>query len=177
MYRVRRMTVADIPQVTELERDAFPEQQPPTNFRRELEDRLGRYLVLEDDADPGTLLGYAGMWMVVDEAHLIAIGVRTAYRGRGLGELLLIAALKLAIEEGAESMLLEVRVSNRTAQRLYEKYGFRWVGVRRRYYPDNNEDAYLMTVDGLAGEEAQARFARLVAAHRQRLGQYELALR
>lgn len=178
MYRVRRMTSDDIPQALEMEHDAFPEQVPPTNFKRELEHRLSRYLVLDDPGDPhAPLPGYAAVWMVIDESHLISIGVRAAERGKGLGELLLIAALTLAIDEGAESMLLEVRVSNTAAQKLYEKYGFKRVGVRRRYYPDNNEDAYLMNAEKLTGEEAQQRLAALIAAHKERFGPYVLALR
>lgn len=178
MYRVRRAATSDIPQLLELEHDAFPEQVPPTNFTRELEHRLSRYLVLDDPgALDAPLFGYAAVWMVIDESHLISIGVRTAWRGFGLGELLLIAALTLALDEGAESMLLEVRVSNTAAQQLYQKYGFRKVGVRRRYYPDNNEDAFLMNADRLTGDEEQQRLAALIAAHQARIGPYVLALR
>ncbi|MDQ3044755.1 MAG: ribosomal protein S18-alanine N-acetyltransferase, partial [Chloroflexota bacterium] len=80
------------------------------------------------------LIGFAGMWIVFDEAHITTIGVDPAHRGRGLGELLLVALVDDAIRRGANSMTLEVRVSNEAAQSLYRKYGFSVRGVRRRYY-------------------------------------------
>ncbi len=173
MYGVRPMTAADIPQVIEIELDAFPETRHPTDYRRELANKLARYLVLFETADgeeDQRLVGYAGLWFIVDEAHLLSIGVRTAYRRQGLGELLLLAGIDLALSRGAEMMTLEVRISNLGAQALYEKYGFVRVGRRRGYYPDNNEDAFLMTVQKLSAEPYQARLDALRTAHVQRLG-------
>jgi ribosomal-protein-alanine N-acetyltransferase len=88
--------------------------------------------------------GFAGMWTVFDEAHITTIGVDPAYRGRGLGELLLVTLLDEAVRRGANWLTLEVRVSNEVAQRLYRKYGFGIHSTRRRYYSDNGEDAYIM---------------------------------
>ncbi|MCX6022717.1 MAG: ribosomal protein S18-alanine N-acetyltransferase [Chloroflexi bacterium] len=178
MIRVRPMVSADIPQVIAIEQDAFPEDDPPTDFQRELDHPIAHYLVLEDDAQPEAdrLLGYTGIWVVLDEAHLMSIGVRTLLRGRGLGELLLIATLDLAIEEGARQMFLEVRVSNVAAQTLYRKYGFVKVGIRRRYYPDNNEDALLMHVNGLTDEDSMRHRQELKRAHAERRSPYEVAL-
>ena len=82
---------------------------------------------------------------MVDQAHIVAIAVREAYRGLGLGELLLAEAVDLAMENHQESVTLEVRKSNLVAQGLYEKYRFLKVGVRKRYYSDNHEDAIIMT--------------------------------
>ena len=90
------------------------------------------------------IVGFAGMWTMFDEAHITTIGVEPEQRGRGLGELLLVALADEAIRRGAEWMTLEVRVSNEQAQGLYRKYGFSVQGVRKRYYSDNNEDAYIM---------------------------------
>jgi ribosomal-protein-alanine N-acetyltransferase len=84
------------------------------------------------------------MWIVFDEAHITTIGVDPPYRGRGFGELLLLALIDEAVRRGANWMTLEVRVSNTIAQDLYRKYGFAIQGVRRRYYSDNDEDAYVM---------------------------------
>jgi ribosomal-protein-alanine N-acetyltransferase len=93
----------------------------------------------------GRILGYAGMWLMVDEAHITTIAVRTAWRRRGFGELLLVSLVDAARDMGISRMTLEVRVSNESAQNLYDKYGFERRGTRPRYYSDNNEDAYIMT--------------------------------
>lgn len=93
----------------------------------------------------GAVLGYAGMWLMVDEAHITTIAMREAHRGHGFGELLLVSLIHEAQALHISRMTLEVRVSNEAAQRLYRKYGFSQQGVRPRYYSDNNEDAYIMT--------------------------------
>jgi ribosomal-protein-alanine N-acetyltransferase len=90
------------------------------------------------------IAGFAGMWQLYDEAHITTIGIDAPYRGRGLGEALLLRLLDESIRRGANMLTLEVRISNEGAIRLYEKYGFSVHGVRPRYYSDNGEDAYLM---------------------------------
>jgi ribosomal-protein-alanine N-acetyltransferase len=109
------------------------------------------------------------MWILYDEAHITTIGVSPEYRGRGLGELLLIDVFEQAVARNAEWVTLEVRVSNSSAQALYEKYGFTRQGVRRRYYSDNGEDAYIMWSASLRLPEYRARFAELSARLRERL--------
>ncbi|MGH2531923.1 MAG: ribosomal protein S18-alanine N-acetyltransferase [Thermomicrobiales bacterium] len=88
--------------------------------------------------------GFAGMWIMYDEAHITTIGVDLIHRGQRLGELLLVVLIEEAISRGATWLTLEVRVSNEVAQRLYRKYGFGVQGTRRRYYSDNGEDANIM---------------------------------
>lgn len=117
----------------------------------------------------GTVIGYAGMWLMVDEAHITTIAVRAAWRGRGLGELLLASLVESAIGMGAERITLEVRVSNESAQNLYRKYGFRQEGLRRRYYSDNNEDAYIMTTGDVQSLDYRQTFERLLDSLRTRL--------
>ncbi len=111
----------------------------------------------------GELLGFAGMWVMLDEAHITTICVRQAARGRGLGELLLASLIELAMELGCRRVTLEVRVSNTVAQNLYRKYGFRIEGVRRHYYSDNGEDAYIMWSEPLDDPAFQQRFQALKA--------------
>ena len=111
------------------------------------------------------ILGFAGMWILYDEAHITTIGVDPRYRGRGLGELLLIDLYDEALRRGAGWLTLEVRVSNTAAQELYRKYGFTVQGTRRRYYSDNNEDAYIMWSRSLQDPANLADVAR----HRRRL--------
>ncbi|MFL5762088.1 MAG: ribosomal protein S18-alanine N-acetyltransferase [Thermomicrobiales bacterium] len=96
------------------------------------------------EPDTPRLAGFAGMWIMYDEAHITTIGVDPDFRGQGLGELLLVALIEESLRRGATWVTLEVRVSNDLAQRLYRKYGFIVQGTRRRYYSDNGEDAYIM---------------------------------
>jgi len=100
-------------------------------------ERLKLLLKAEPDSPSSMnqrIVGLAGLWIMADEAHLTTIGVRKAYRRQGIGGLLLIAVLDLAVMHNARMVTLEVRVSNRAAQNLYEKYGFYSVGLRRGYY-------------------------------------------
>jgi len=120
---------------------------------------------------PGRIIGYAGMWLMVDEAHITTIAIRNEWRGRGLGELLLASLLEMAMELGVERATLEVRVTNDTAQSLYRKYGFDRAGLRPRYYSDNNEDAYIMSTDNIQRARYRSTFEGLLAMLRQRLGQ------
>jgi ribosomal-protein-alanine N-acetyltransferase len=110
------------------------------------------------------VLGFAGIWLMVDEAHLVTIAVAPGQRGKGLGELLLVSMLDLATVLRATTMTLEVRVSNHVAQSLYRKYGFKNEGVRRRYYSDNGEDALVMTTDTLTSAYYQAHYQSLKKA-------------
>jgi ribosomal-protein-alanine N-acetyltransferase len=123
----------------------------------------------EEIPRPGRIVGYAGMWLVLDEAHITTIAVRGTHRGRGLGELLLASSITAAGEMGSDRVTLEVRVSNAVAQNLYRKYGFREEGVRPRYYSDNNEDAYIMTADDIRSPQYNERLNRLFAVLRARL--------
>lgn len=105
------------------------------------------------DHGAGRIVGFTGMWHMFDEAHITTIGVEPEERGKGLGELLLVALIDEAIRRGAAWLTLEVRVSNAAAQALYQKYGFTVHGTRKRYYSDNNEDAYVMWSPSLLDEE------------------------
>jgi ribosomal-protein-alanine N-acetyltransferase len=115
---------------------------------------------MEEQALPH-IAGFAGMWVMYDEAHVTTIGTDPIYRGRGLGELMLVALFDEAIRRGASLLTLEVRVSNKIAQRLYEKYGMSVQGVRARYYTDNGEDAYIMWSQSLNDPAYRARLEEL----------------
>jgi ribosomal-protein-alanine N-acetyltransferase len=116
------------------------------------------------------IAGFAGMWTVFDEAHITTIGVDPRHRGRGLGELLLLALVDEAVRRGATWLTLEVRVSNTVAQDLYRKYGFTVQGTRRRYYSDNGEDAYVMWSRSLRDPAYLARIDELRCFLAARLG-------
>jgi ribosomal-protein-alanine N-acetyltransferase len=162
VLRIRPMTVADLPSVQLIERVSFTTPWPPQAYGQELEtNRLAHYLValLGDE-----LVAYGGVWLMVDEAHITTFAIHPAWRRQRIGERLLLAFLDLAVDHGAHEATLEVRLSNLAARRLYEKYGFRPVGLRPRYYSDDNEDALIMTTEPLADPRMRQRIERLRAA-------------
>lgn len=110
---------------------------------------------------PYPIVGYGGVWLSVDEGHITTIAVAPAYRGRGIGELLLNGLIDQAMELHADVLTLEVRVSNVVAQQLYLKYGFRPAGTRPRYYTDNGEDALIMWTDPIRGAAYQEQLRQL----------------
>ena len=211
---LRPMEARDVPQVTQIEREAFPTIWPPTSFRRELSNGLARYLVAhqprdeEETAAPAVpsrrppppslaarllrgvsrllwnggagsddldgpvdpIRGFVGIWFLADEAHITSIATRQEHQRQGIGELLLIGTVEMAVRRGSRVVTLEARVSNDSAQALYRKYGFKEVGVRKRYYSDNAEDAVVMTTDPIASPEYQELFKGLVVTHQQRWG-------
>jgi ribosomal-protein-alanine N-acetyltransferase len=160
------------------ERRAYGEEEPGP---------IGRFLgeirhILTGD-ESGTLpppgeraeliVGFVGLWMLPDEAHIVTIAVRESHRRRGIGELLLLEAIDLARERGQPLVTLEVRVSNDPAISLYEKYGFEEVGLRPRYYSDNREDAYILTANAVTSSAYSERLEELRDEHRRRFGEYE----
>jgi ribosomal-protein-alanine N-acetyltransferase len=158
---IRAMSVADLAAVQQIERASFVTPWPSQAYRQELEtNRLAMYLV----ASIGdSIVAYGGIWLMVDEAHITTFAVHPGYRRRRIGERLLLALLDLARDRRAREATLEVRLSNLPARRLYEKYGFRPVGIRPRYYSDNNEDALIMTTEPLELPAMRERIARLRA--------------
>ncbi|GAG15271.1 unnamed protein product, partial [marine sediment metagenome] len=122
------------------------------------------------------VVGFVGIWLLVDEAHVVTIAVRDSHRRRGVGELLLIAAIETALRERQSVVTLECRVSNAAALRLYGKYGFEQMDLRHRYYADNQEDGYILTASGIHTPSYRRRFQRLRDEHRERWGEYEFTL-
>jgi [ribosomal protein S18]-alanine N-acetyltransferase len=163
---VESMRLEDLPAVHAIEIASFTAPWPPHAYRSELEsNKLAHYLVARAG---DTVAAYGGMWLMVDEAHITTFAVHPAWRRQRIGERLLLAFLDLASDRGAHEATLEVRLSNLAARKLYEKYGFRPVGIRPRYYSDNGEDALIMTTDALASADMRDRLAGLRAALEQR---------
>lgn len=163
MVRIEPMTVADLAEVHRIEYASFSVPWPDEAYQSELTgNRLASYLVARVNDE---IVAFAGIWMMVDEAHITTFAVAPSWRKQRIGETLLISLLDLAIARHAREATLEVRLSNLPARRLYEKFGFRPVGVRARYYSDNGEDALIMTTPPLGG-----------AAMRNRLGELQASL-
>jgi len=142
---IRRMRLDDLDAVTAIEAATFARPWSRDSFRQELERNVAaRYLVAVKD---GRVVGYAGAWIILDESHITNIAIAEEYRGRGIGKALTAALLQYLSNLGACYATLEVRVSNVRAQNLYKGLGFISVGKRKRYYEDNQEDAYLMVCE------------------------------
>jgi len=208
--KIRLMRRQDIPQVTEIDRDAFPTEWPPTNFPRELENKLAYYIIVYENKDAGqkpdrksagketkpglvdrirrifsrsqvpdedppeeiAILGYAGMWIMADEAHVTSIASHKEHRHQGIGEVLLINLIELAMTKHARIVTLEARVSNLVAQNLYYKFSFDKLGVRKAYYLDNKEDAVIMSTEYIGSPSFKEKFSKVKQAYRQKSGAF-----
>ncbi|MFH1559845.1 MAG: ribosomal protein S18-alanine N-acetyltransferase [Chloroflexota bacterium] len=220
-YAIRPARETDIPQLVEIEKEAFPTTWPSTPFKRELSTRIASYLIAYElpryrqprsssahepssgssdaasrglrglwrrlfhqskahasfPADPEEYIaGYVATRYMTDEAHIMEIAVRESLRGNGLGELLLMASIELAMRRQSRVLTLEVRVSNQAAHSLYTKYGFSQVGLRKGYYSDNHEDAYIMTTDPISSPAYNQQFLNLEETYKTRRGNVALVL-
>ena len=180
------MTSLDIPAVMEIERVAFSAPWSARAYEYEIHhNEMANYFVVRAQNIPqvparrslfrrwlkspapvaeNPLVGYAGFWLMVDEAHVSTIATHPAWRRRGIGELLMVTMLDRAMAIDAEVMTLEARVSNIGAQALYRKFGFEVVGRRKNYYSDNGEDAYIMSTPTVTTADFQNRFGELKMA-------------
>ena len=189
-YTVEPMKLSDLDQVMRIERLVFSAPWSERAYRYEVTQnehstmvvvrpaqygagRPMRFLLRLGFFEPPPVLGYAGCWLLVDEIHISTIAVHPEWRGRGLGELLLISLLDRGIELEARQATLEVRASNLTAQALYRKLGFETVSWQRRYYSDNNEDAYVMATPPFATTGFQANLRQCRSQLYARLNQLE----
>lgn len=171
------MALADLGVVAEVERLSFSNPWPVASYVQELSDnRNAHYFVAcraapdrpgNGGGRPPEVVGYGGIWMQYDEAHINTLAVHPRCRRRGIGERLLVRLMECALEVGAVDVTLEVRSSNDVAQRLYRKYGFEAVGDRRRYYSDNGEDALIMTTPDLYDPAWRLKFEDLRARIRR----------
>jgi ribosomal-protein-alanine N-acetyltransferase len=175
-YVVENMAFADVPAVVALENIAFSLPWSIHAFEYEVRNNpMAHFLVVRrrapvanGDTPPEEasrslhpILGYGGLWLIVDEGHVCTLAVHPDWRGHGLGALLLSGLIEHCMTLGAAVATLEVRRSNLVAQSLYEKYGFAKVGLRKAYYADNHEDALIMTTDLLSSPAYQERLRAL----------------
>jgi [ribosomal protein S18]-alanine N-acetyltransferase len=189
---LRYMRPPDIPQVVAIDRQAFETPWPARSYAYEISESSYSYMVVLEGTyeQPPTgwrrfvhafhrngssgisqrqVIGYGGLWRIMDEAHISTIATHLDWRGQGYGELLLLAMIQRAVMLNAGYIVLEVRVSNQIAQNLYHKYDFAVVATRPRYYRDNGEDAYDMRLD-LDNREQLARLARSYQFLKNRFG-------
>lgn len=140
----RYLNENDIKEILKIEHESFTMPWTEEAFFNELtQNKFAVYIGLEEE---GRVIGYCGVWVVVDEAHITNVAILPQYRGRKLGEALMRKVMEVSSEMGAKTMTLEVRVSNDIAQSLYRKLGFENGAIRKNYYTDNQEDALVMWV-------------------------------
>lgn len=150
--RFREMEEEDLKQVLCIERQSFPSAWSSGLFLHEMKNSMAGTMVAEAETEGGSeILGYTCFWRIGEEIHITNIAVDPRYRRKGVGEQMLKRIMVAARDEGVRAMTLEVRVSNVAAQSMYRKLGFVSLGVRKRYYSDNGEDAIIMTLEGLEG--------------------------
>jgi ribosomal-protein-alanine N-acetyltransferase len=151
---VEPMRLEDVAVVHQIERLSFRTPWPAYAFEQELRgNRLARYVV----ARAGDLVvGFAGLWLMVDEAHVTTFSVHPDWRRQGIGRQLLLGLVDLSRSIGALRMTLEVRASNEAAQALYRSFGFDVAGRRPHYYTDDGEDALVMTTPDFDDERLRA---------------------
>ena len=152
--RIRPMRLDDLRAVHEIDVLSFTLPWPESSFRYELQENprsIQRVAEVQQNRI-WQIVGEIVVWLIMDEAHIATIAVHPDFRGNGIAKLMLVDTLKICIEKGIRTATLEVRASNLIAQKLYRRFGFQVVGTRPRYYKDNDEDALIMTVDGL-GEQ------------------------
>jgi [ribosomal protein S18]-alanine N-acetyltransferase len=130
----------------------------------------GRATATVSTPELASVVGFAGLWLMVDEAHVTTIAMHPQFRRLGLGEYMLVSLIEIAYEIGAKWVTLEVRVTNYNAQNLYRKYGFREAGLRHRYYSDNQEDALIMWTDEINSPAYREHFQTLKNALLMKLG-------
>lgn len=174
---LRYMQIADIPQVVAIDNVSFDPAWSARSYAYEIgESSYSHMVVLERSIEQPTpgwrrffkslsgqrevqrqIVAYGGLWHIAGEGHISTIATHPDWRGQGFGEIVLAGMVRRALSMDAEYVVLEVRVSNAVAQRLYQKYEFKTVAVKPRYYRNNNEDAYDMRLD-LTDETIIARF-------------------
>ncbi len=148
---IRKMTVGDVPVVSQLDRISFSLPWPEHSFRYEVTENRAAHCFVAETGDR-QVVAMLVMWLIMDEAHIATVAVRPDFRRQGIGARILTEALQEAYAGGARWAFLEVRKGNEAAQAMYRKFGFKVTGRRPGYYKDNGEDAILMTLDNLEME-------------------------
>lgn len=138
---IRLMNENDVDDILEIEKKSFSTPWSKEAFEMEMENKLAKYVVIEVD---GKIIGYGGIWLILDEGHITNVAIDPYFRGKGYSNHLVKGIIDLCLTNNIDRMTLEVRKSNVVAQNLYKKYGFEECGIRPGYYADNKEDAVIM---------------------------------
>ncbi len=125
------------------------------SFLVEIQNNVSKYICAftENITGEKVLLGYSGIWAILEEAHITTLAVDPAQRGKKIAQALLVEQIEHLYKEKVKYITLEVRVSNAAAIKLYEKFGFKSLGVRKKYYQNNDEDALIMWTNNIFSED------------------------
>ncbi len=143
-FEIDIITPADLDGIVAIENVSFPSPWPKRIFEREIKSSTSYNRVIRMS---GIVVGYIVTWTIYDEVHILNVAVHPEFRKSGLGEKLMMDCIVESAEKGLKYAILEVRITNIGAQKLYEKLGFKTIQVRRKYYSDTGEDAYVMMLE------------------------------
>ncbi|OGI20565.1 MAG: ribosomal-protein-alanine N-acetyltransferase [Candidatus Melainabacteria bacterium RIFCSPHIGHO2_02_FULL_34_12] len=146
---IRKMKLEDIDSIINIERSISSiNHWSKETYINEIENKYSRYFIYELDISH-EIIGYIGYWIINDEGHIITLAVSPFYRNKGVADKLLYTLIKDAISKSVKWLTLEVRISNAPAINLYNKYKFKQLGIRKKYYQDNGEDALILWSENL----------------------------
>ena len=168
VIKIHPMTQKDVDSIEKLESLVYGKHHwSKDSFYSELTNNLARYFCAFTQTDE--LIGYAGSWLILDEAHITNIAVSSEYRKKGVGEALLTSMIDTCYEEMVKYITLEVRVSNKAAISLYEKYSFKSLGTRKGYYQNNNEDALIMWTENIFWDKFKDTYTKNVSNLKEKI--------
>lgn len=157
MLKIERMCLGHLDDVMEIEENCYGEHHwARDSFVNEIDNSISQYLCAVNEHQK--CVGYLGMWNIIDEAHITNFAVHPNFQHQGVGHFLITNSIEKCYEKKIKYITLEVRASNEKAKRLYEKFGFKSLGVRKKYYQDNNEDAIIMWTENIFNESYKELF-------------------
>ncbi len=160
--KIKPMEKSDIDSVISIEEKVYgPHHWSKDSFLGELSNDLAKYFSVFDET--GNLIAYCGCWQILEEAHITNIAVSPDFRQKHIGETMLITIINECYKNMAKYITLEVRVGNKPAIALYEKYGFKSLGTRKGYYQDNNEDALIMWTENIFYDKFKIGYEKNIA--------------
>ena len=155
--KIEKMALYHLDDVMEIEENCYGEHHwARESFANEIDNEISQYLCATNEENK--CIGYLGMWKIIDEAHITNFAVHPEYQHQGVGHFLIVNSIEKCYEEKIKYITLEVRVSNEKAKKIYEKFGFKSLGVRKKYYQDNNEDAIIMWTENIFNESYKKLF-------------------
>ena len=142
MIEISRMKESDIEAAHEIETLSFPTPWSKFLFLKDVKENPHSIFFVAKEG--GKIEGYGGYWIILDEMNIVNLAVHPLSRRKGIGSRILTEILKTGLQKGGKIATLEVRESNLAAQKLYEKFGFKVIAIRKKYYQDRDENAVVM---------------------------------
>ena len=150
MLLFRNTTIEDLDEIYALECETYGKYHwSKESFKNELTQECSRYLVCESSTNKKEILGFTGYWLIGNEGHITTMVIGDQYRNNHLADILLYTMIGSAVQNRINWLTLEVRISNIAAINLYVKYKFKQLGIRKKYYQNNNEDALILWTDDI----------------------------